>query len=188
MIEINHASFGTWVIDTGCGSHLCNHLQGLRNIKPLVKGDVDLRVGNGAKVAAVSVGTYVIQLPSGFELFLNNCYYVPSLSKNIISVSVLARDGFSFAIKDNSCIFSLNDMIYGKAVSINGIYVLDQTTQILHVNNKKQKVGDKDQTYLWHCRMGHINENRVKKLIQNGAISVFDLNHMARVNHVSLAK
>ena len=26
MIEINHASFGTWVFDTVCGSHLCNHL------------------------------------------------------------------------------------------------------------------------------------------------------------------
>jgi len=31
---------------------------------------------------------------------------------------------------------------------MNGIYVLDQTTKILHVNNvKKRKVGDKDQTY-----------------------------------------
>ena len=40
--------------------------------------------------------------------------------------------------------------------------------------NKKLKVGDKDQTYLWHCRMGHINEKRVKQLIKNGAISAFD--------------
>jgi hypothetical protein len=174
MIEINHASCGTWVLDTGCGSHLCNHLQGLRNITTLARGDVDLRVGNGARVAAVSVGTYVIQLPSGFELYLYNYYYVLSLSKNIISVSVLDKDGFSFSIKDNSCIFSLNDMIYGKAVSINGIYVLDQTTDIMHVSNKKVKVGDKDQTYLWHCRMGHINEKRVKKLIDNGSISPFD--------------
>ena len=163
MIEINHASYGTWVLDTGCGSHLCNHVQGLRNIEPLVKGEVDLRVGNGARVAAVSRGTYVIQLPSGFELFLYNCYYVPSLSKNIISVSALDKLGFSFVIENNSCIFSLHDMIYGKAVSMNGIYVLDQTTEILHVMNKKLKVGDKDQTYLWHCRMGHINEKRVKQ-------------------------
>ncbi|KAL9244448.1 hypothetical protein vseg_018223 [Gypsophila vaccaria] len=26
MIEINHASSSIWVLDTGCGSHLCNHL------------------------------------------------------------------------------------------------------------------------------------------------------------------
>ena len=56
MIEINHASSSIWVFDTGCGSHLCNHLQGLRDVRRLAKGDIDLRVGNGAKVAAVSVG------------------------------------------------------------------------------------------------------------------------------------
>jgi len=37
MIEINQASYGTWVFDTGCGSHLCNHLQDLRNNRPLVR-------------------------------------------------------------------------------------------------------------------------------------------------------
>ncbi|KAL9230639.1 hypothetical protein vseg_005966 [Gypsophila vaccaria] len=116
MIEINHASSSTWVFDTGCGSHLCNHFQGLRDVQRLEKGDIDLRVGNGAKVAAVSVGTYVLSLPSGFELVLNNCFYVPSLSKNIISVNVLDICGFSFTIKANCCVFSLNDMVYGKVV------------------------------------------------------------------------
>ncbi|KAL9224852.1 hypothetical protein vseg_000847 [Gypsophila vaccaria] len=71
-IEINHASSSTWVFDTGCGFHLCNSLQGLRDVRRLNRGDMDLRVGNEAKVAAVSVGTYVVSLPSGFELVLNN--------------------------------------------------------------------------------------------------------------------
>ena len=88
---------------------------------------------------------------------------------------MLDIDDFSFIIKDNCCTFSLNDMVYGKPVSMNGIYILDQTTDVFHVNNnKKIKVGDKDQTYLWHCRMGHINEKRIKKLIKNGTISPFD--------------
>ncbi|KAL9243930.1 hypothetical protein vseg_017762 [Gypsophila vaccaria] len=172
MIEINHASSSTWVFDIGCGSHLCNHLQGLRDVRRLEREDIDLRVGNGAKVAVVSVGTYVLSLPSSFELVLKNCFYVPSLSKNIISVNMLNISGFSFIIKANCCTFSLNDRVYGTAVSKNGIYVLDQTTDIYHVNdnNKMAKTGDKDQTYLWHCRMGHINEKRVKKLIKNGTI------------------
>ena len=87
------------IVDSGCGSHLGNFVQGLRNRRQLARGEVDLRVGNGAKVAALSVGTYVIRLPSGLELYLNNCYFVPQLSKNIISVSVLDSEGFSFLIK-----------------------------------------------------------------------------------------
>ena len=174
MIEINHASTATWVLDTGCGSHLCNHLQGLRDVRRLGKGDVDLRVGNGARVAAVSVGTYVLLLPSGLELVLNNCYFVPSLSKNIVSVSVLDMEGFCLTIKDNACTLSLNDMIYGRAISINGIYILDQSREVYHVNAKRLKSGDKDQSYLWHCRLGHINDQRLVKLIKSGTLAPFD--------------
>ncbi|KAI5444230.1 hypothetical protein KIW84_012739 [Lathyrus oleraceus] len=38
---------------------------GLKRSRDLAKGEVDLRVGNGAKVAALAVGTYVLTLPSG---------------------------------------------------------------------------------------------------------------------------
>ncbi|KAK8705148.1 hypothetical protein V6N13_048756 [Hibiscus sabdariffa] len=58
--------------------------QGLHMRRNLAKGDVDLRVGNGARVAALAVGTYVLSLPSGLVLNLENCYFVPSLTKNII--------------------------------------------------------------------------------------------------------
>ena len=29
-------------------------------------------------------------------------------------------------------------------------------------------------TYLWHCRLGHINENRIKKLHSSGILESFD--------------
>ncbi|KAK8600794.1 hypothetical protein V6N12_050642 [Hibiscus sabdariffa] len=38
--------------------------QGLHMRRNLAKGDVDLRVGNGARVAALPIGTYVLSLPS----------------------------------------------------------------------------------------------------------------------------
>ncbi|XP_074294093.1 uncharacterized protein LOC141621684 [Silene latifolia] len=116
VIDGNYACTSTWVLDTGCGSHLCNHLQGLRDVRALAKGDVDHRMGNGARVAAVSVGTYVLTLASGLELYLNKCYFVPTLTKNIISISALDAEGFCFMIKDNSYTFSLNDVVYGKVI------------------------------------------------------------------------
>ena len=174
MIDINCTSQSVWVFDTGCGSHLCNHLQGLRAVRPLAKGEVDLRVGNGAKVAAISIGTYVIVLPSGLELFLNNCYYVPTLSKNIVSVSVLDTEGFSFSIRNRTLTFSFDDLVYGQANSISGIYILDTSINNYHVENKRLKKGDPEQSYLWHCRLGHINENRIKTLVSTGILKSFD--------------
>ena len=80
-------------------------MQGLRSSRSLAKGEVNLRVGNGARVVALVVGVYDLTLPSGLVFQLKNCYYVPAVSRNIISVSCLDVDGFHFIIKNN--IFSI---------------------------------------------------------------------------------
>ncbi|KAK8597308.1 hypothetical protein V6N13_001930 [Hibiscus sabdariffa] len=46
--------------------------QGLHMRRNLAKGDMDLRVGNGARVVALALGTYVLSLPSGLVLNLEN--------------------------------------------------------------------------------------------------------------------
>ncbi|KAK9019154.1 hypothetical protein V6N11_034193 [Hibiscus sabdariffa] len=95
VIDVNMSTSTSWVLDAGCGSHICTFLYGLHMRRNLAKGD-DLRVGNGARVVALAVGTYVLSLPSGLVLNLENCYFVPSLTKNIISVSCLDKIGFEW--------------------------------------------------------------------------------------------
>ena len=62
-------------------------------------------MGNGARVVALAIGVYDLTFPSGLVFQLKNCYYVPVVSRNIISVSYLDVDGFHFIIKNN--IFSI---------------------------------------------------------------------------------
>ena len=66
----------SWVLDTGCGSHICINVQELQRSRSLAKGEIDLRVGNGAKVVVLAVGNYYLSLPSGLVLELNDCLYV----------------------------------------------------------------------------------------------------------------
>jgi hypothetical protein len=51
-----------------------------------------------------------LHLPLGFILELNNCYLVPSMSRNIMSPSCLMKDDYSFASENNGCVISKNDM------------------------------------------------------------------------------
>ena len=62
VIEVNLSTSTSWVLDTGCGSHICINVHELQGSRALTKGEVDLRVGNGAKVAALAVGTYRLSL------------------------------------------------------------------------------------------------------------------------------
>ncbi|KAL4326131.1 hypothetical protein GQ457_11G022160 [Hibiscus cannabinus] len=173
VIDVHMSTSSSWVLDNGCGSHICTSVQGLHTRRTLAKGDVDLRVGNGARVAALAVGTYVLSLPSGLILNLENCYFVPSLTKNIISVSCLDKIGFEIIIKNNSCSFFYDNLFYGSAQLINGLYILNQENMIFNINTKRLKTNDSNQTYLWHCRLGHISERRISKLHKDGLLDPF---------------
>ena len=87
---------------------------------------MDLQVANRARVAVLAVGSYQQELSSGLVLNLDNCYYVPSLSKNIISISCLVEQDFEiFISKSKGCSIYLNDMLYCLGKSVNRKYILD---------------------------------------------------------------
>ena len=54
----------SWVFDTGSVANICNTMQGLRDIRNLNKNEVNMRVGNGASVVVIAVGTMPLSLPS----------------------------------------------------------------------------------------------------------------------------
>ncbi|GAV68778.1 zf-CCHC domain-containing protein/UBN2_2 domain-containing protein, partial [Cephalotus follicularis] len=78
MIELNLAlnSSSSWVLDTECGTNLCNSLQGLRKLRKLRAGDLDLRLGDGSRIIAEAVGIYDITLCNGYVLTLDPCYFI----------------------------------------------------------------------------------------------------------------
>ena len=171
-VELNIISSNAWVLDTGCGTHICNLLQGFRRNKIFKKGDISLFMGNGVKVQVEAQGDYVLKLPSGLEVILRNVLYAPSLTRNIISVSLLRQCGFDFKFVCHDIHVTLNDVFYFKATPSNGIYELDDTpldSSIYQVNTKKLKF-DLSDSYLWHCRLGHINKNRMQTLQKNGLL------------------
>ena len=58
----------------------------------------------------------------------------------------------------------------------NGLYFLHRNishsldTEITEPNHKRVKLS-KDETYLWHLRLGHINLNRIKRLVSDGLLN-----------------
>ena len=130
---------------------------------------------NEAKVVALAIGTYVLNLPSGLLLNLDDCYYVPTLTKNVIYVSYLNKKGFHLAFSNNGCSIMLNDVLHASGTFYNGIHILDISKPILTIpDNKRHKKDNMKSSYLWHCRLGHISERHVIKLHKEGSLGSFD--------------
>ena len=108
-------------------------------------------------------------------LNLEDCYYVPTLTKNIVSVYALIKKGFHLTLSDNCCSIMLNNVIYANGTLNNGIYILDMSNLILTIHdNKRQRQYNLKLSYLWHCRLGHISEKRMSKLHKDGSLGSFD--------------
>ena len=67
VIKVNTVSLNNiWICDTSCDSYIWFDMQGLRDSRKLTKGESDLWIDNGARVAVVAIGTYVLNLPCVF--------------------------------------------------------------------------------------------------------------------------
>ncbi|KAI3784081.1 hypothetical protein L1987_43173 [Smallanthus sonchifolius] len=114
-IDLYNFAPNSWVFDTGCGTHICNMLQGFRKTRQLKTGEITLQVGNGA--------------------------------------------------------------IVEPKPPINGIYELNLdclTTESNNINTKRAKY-DLNDSYLWHCRLGHINKKRISQLQKSGLLKAKDV-------------
>ncbi|KAJ9558377.1 hypothetical protein OSB04_012991 [Centaurea solstitialis] len=61
------------------------------------------------------------------------------------------------------------------ATPVNGLYTVnlqDNNNEIYHISKRSKDI--EDQTYLWHCRLGHINKKRVELLLKGGFLGTFD--------------
>ncbi|KAJ9556975.1 hypothetical protein OSB04_011589 [Centaurea solstitialis] len=48
----------------------------------------------------------------------------------------------------------------------------DNSSEIYHISKRSRDI--EDQTYLWHCRLGHINKKRVELLLKGGFLGTFN--------------
>jgi hypothetical protein len=173
-IELFTFSSNTWVFDTGCGTHICNSLQGFRKSRQLKAGEMVLHVGNGASVAVQALGAFDLLLPNGLYLTLNNICFVPSLTRNIISVARLKQSGFTYRFVDDNIHAYKDDIFYFEASPHNDIYEVNlncslNNSSMYNLNTKRLKY-DLSETYLWHCRLGHINKKRISQLQKSGIL------------------
>ncbi|GJT83981.1 putative RNA-directed DNA polymerase [Tanacetum coccineum] len=179
-IELFAFPKNSWVYDTGCGTHICNTKQGLRGAKKLKRGSLYLYVGNGVRAEVEAIGSFDLVLPNGLIIVLDNCHYAPSITRGVVSVSRLVNKGFTQCFTDFGLSVSMNNMIYFNAITVNGIYEIDMRDSTLPIVNSMYSISNKrtkpnlDSSYLWHCRLAHINKKRIEKLQHDGLLKPTD--------------
>ena len=88
-----------WWVDTGANIHVCADISLFFSYQ--VGRTSSLLMGNGARAAICGVGTVDLKLTSEKTVQLKNVHHVPSIKNNLISGSLLCRDGFKLMFESN---------------------------------------------------------------------------------------
>jgi hypothetical protein len=88
-----------WYIDSGASHHMsgvCEQFLELRH----QNHELDIILGDNRVVSVVEIGTVIFQRESLHPLKLLEVLYVPSLKKNLVSVSCIEDKGYVVTFKD----------------------------------------------------------------------------------------
>ena len=87
---------------------------------------------------------------------LKNAQHVPTIRKNLVSTSLLLRDGFKVVLKSNKIVLSKHGQFIGKGYECGGLFCLSLVDFCnKSVNHIYGTINDN--ASVWHSRLCHVN-------------------------------
>ncbi|XP_075079636.1 uncharacterized protein LOC142164815 [Nicotiana tabacum] len=99
-------------IDSGATHHVCAVREAFASYAP-AGPDETIFIGNSATAKIESYGKISLKMTSDKVVTLNNVCHVPEIRKNLVSFSLLVKNGFKYVFVSDKIIISKNEMYLG---------------------------------------------------------------------------
>ena len=173
---MKNVHMGKWLIDSGASSHMMNQKEILKQYKEFQQPE-KVGLGDGRTVLALGAGNVQVNMRCGLDgkiqrSIIHDALFVPKLTCNLFSVRAAATKGNRVNFGEKKCWIRNNKgKLCGMGSLVEKLYQLDceptskiQTSVAVQVN---------EELNLWHQRLGHLNEQHIKEIInKNLAIGV----------------
>jgi hypothetical protein len=157
-----------WWVDTGANIHVCADASLFSSYQN--GGTSSLLMGNGSHARVLGVGTVNLKFTSRKTVQLNNVQHVPTIKKNLVSGSLLCRDGFKLVFESNKCILSKFGTFVGKIYESGVLFRLSLSDVC---NKVPYNVINVDEINIWHFRLCHVKFGCMMRLANLSLIPKF---------------
>lgn len=155
-------------MDTGCTFHMTPRKELLIDFREVTSGKV--RMANSSYSEVKGIGSVRFLNPDGTTFLLHKVRYMPSISRNLISMGTSESKGCEF-----KGINGILKVVRGTTEFMSGIrksslYILQAEAKLNEAMSAAEvKVTNSvDQASLWHSRMGHIGQKGLEVLQKRG--------------------
>jgi hypothetical protein len=152
----------TWRPDSGANVHVCSDASLFSSYQ--VARNSFVMMGNGSYASVHGVGMVDLKLTLGKIMQLKNMQYVPAINKNLVSGSLLCRDGFKVVLESNRFIASKCGQFIGKGYVCRGLFRFSGSDFYnKSVNNICDGINESDAS-IWHSCLCHLNFGSMSQL------------------------
>ena len=168
-------SRGSWIVDSGATCHMCNDKNLFVDLRHL-NTPQQVTLGDGSCLEGPAEGTVKLDsiLPGGStqRCTLENVLFVPKLSYSLLSVSKASEAGKTTKFNKSGCqILNKEKKSVASATRVGNLYYLKY-----HRKEQTLNVAEKSNEMLWHRRYGHLGEQNLKSLANDGLVKEFNYN------------
>ncbi len=144
-----------WYIDSGASDHMCWNIDLFDSID---SNSEKIFFGDGSFIESKGRGNVSLQLDNDNKITLMNVMYIPSLQRNLFSISKLVQLGGTAKFDSKFCLMKKGDSEM-KAIKCGDLFKLV-------IKNITLNLTQYDSSKLWHRRLGHIGEESMRKIMK----------------------
>ena len=163
-----------WWINSAATRHVCA-IKGMFSSYALAGPEEELHMGNSSTSKIEGTGNILLKMTLGKTLTLKNVLHVPEIRKNLVSTSLLVKNGFKVVFVSDKVVISKNDMYVGKGYLSDDLFKIN----VMTINNNKNNDSSAyllESDNLWHARLGHVNYKSLQKMIYMEILPKFECN------------
>lgn len=158
-----------WYLDNGASNHMTGDKTKFSTLDEGITGEV--KFGDGSTVNIKGKGSITFKCKNGEERIFANVFYIPCLCNNIISLGQMSEEGNKVVMHGDLLWVYEKD---GRALmkvkrSVNRLYKImleESPGACLFTQNTKME----EESWLWHCRLGHVNFNAMSIMKENDMV------------------
>nr|GEU98103.1 zinc finger, CCHC-type [Tanacetum cinerariifolium] len=173
-----------WYLDNVASNHMTGVREHFKELDEKVSGKV--RFEDGSYIAIKGKGSILIECDDEKQRIISHVYYIPSLKRNLLSLGQFTEIGCKVVMEDDELrLYDMDNKIFMKVTrqKKNRLYKANLrigTPVCLLVNLK-------DDTWLWHARLGHLNFESLKSMAQRDLVyGIPTIKHTTQVCDVCL--